>query len=94
MIKQLYEEEMECITNAYTCFVDALANEMMPIAGMDESTIKYLMAELARKLKKYDESAKLLAEVITSKATPARLKEEALNVKELLKEDIKKNGRS
>ena len=94
MIKQLYEEEMECINNAYTCFVDALANEMMPIAGMDESTIKYLMAELARKLKKYDESAKLLAEVLTSKATPARIKEEALNVKQLLKEDIKKNGRS
>ncbi len=91
-IKQLYDEEMECIANAYDCFVDALAKEMMPIAGMDESTIKYLMAELARKLKKYDDSAKLLAEVITSKATPARLKEEALNVKELLKEDIKKNG--
>ena len=92
--KQLYEEEMECITNAYDCFVEALANEMMPIAGMDESTIKYLMAELARKLKKYDESAKLLAEVITSKATPTRLKEEALNVKELLKEDIKRNSLS
>jgi len=91
-IKQLYEEEMECISNSYECFVEALANEMMPIAGMDESTIKYLMAELARKLKKYDESAKLLAEVITSKATPTRLKEEALNVKEMLKEDIKKNG--
>ncbi len=91
-IKQLYEEEMECITNAYECFVEALANEMMPIAGMDESTIKYLMAELARKLKKYDDSAKLLGEVITSKATPTRLKEEALNVKEMLKEDIKKNG--
>ncbi|MBE5953691.1 MAG: DUF2225 domain-containing protein [Lachnospiraceae bacterium] len=93
-ILQLYEEEMECIANAYACFVEALANEMMPIAGMDENTIKYLMAELARKLKKYDDSAKLLAEVITSKATPARLKEEALNVKALLKEDIKKNGRA
>lgn len=93
-IKQLYEQEMECIANSYDCFVGALANEMLPIAGMDENTIKYLMAELARKLKKYDESAKLLAEVITSKATPTRLKEEALNVKELLKEDIKKNGRS
>lgn len=93
-ILPLYEQEMECIANAYDCFVDALANEMLPIAGMDENTLKYLMAELARKLKKYDESAKLLAEVITSKATPARLKEEALNVKELLKEDIKKNGRS
>ncbi len=92
--KQLYVEEMECITNAYDCFVEALANEMMPIAGMDESTIKYLMAELARKLKKYDESAKLLAEVITSKATPTRLKEEALNVKELLKDDIKRNSLS
>lgn len=92
-IKKLYAEELECIANAYACFVEAYSNEVLPIAGMDENTLKYLMAELARKLKKYDESAKLLGEVITSKATPARLKEEALNLKELLKEDIKKNGR-
>lgn len=89
-IKQLYAEEMECITNAYTCFVEALANETLPIAGMDENTVKYLMAELARRLKKFDDSAKLLGEVITSKTTPNRLKEEALNVKEMLKEDIKR----
>lgn len=88
-IKTLYDEEMECIANAYACFVEALANEVLPIAGMDENTLKYLMAELARKLKKFEESAKLLGEVLTSKATPARLKEEALNIKELLKEDIK-----
>lgn len=92
-IKKLYAEEMECITNAYACFVEALSTEVLPIAGMDENTLKYLMSDLARRLKKYDESAKLLAEVITSKATPARLKDEALNLKELLKEDIKKNGR-
>ncbi len=92
-IKKLYAEELECIANAYACFMEAYSNEVLPIAGMDENTLKYLMAELARKLKKYDESAKLLGEVITSKATPARLKEEALNLKELLKEDIKKNGR-
>ena len=59
-----------------------------PIAGMDESTLKYIMADLARKLKRYEESARLLASVLTSKATNHRLKDAALDLKELIKKDV------
>lgn len=91
-IKSLYDDELESIKNAYEGFVSAISNEPFPIAGMDESTLKYIMADLARKLKKFDESAKLLGDVIVSKGTNSRLKEEALNLKDLLKEDIKMNS--
>ena len=87
--KKLYLEEMECISNAYEGFTRAISSEPLPIAGMDENTLKYIMADMARKLKKYDEAAKLLGGVITSKATNSRLKEEALKLKDMIKEEYK-----
>ncbi len=88
---QLLEEEKECLANAYEGFYTAISTEQYPIAGMDESTLKYILAELARGLKKYNESARLLADVITSKATSARLKDEALKLKDILKAEISSN---
>ncbi len=86
--KEILADEMDCIKNAYEGFVLAISNEPFPIAGMDESTLKYIMADLARKLKRYEESAKLLGSVLTSKATNHRLKDAALDLKELLKNDV------
>ena len=90
-IKQLYKDELECLQNAYDGFVAAMANESFPIAGLDENTLMYLVAELARRLGKYEESARLLGRVITSRTTPERLKEQALVIKELLKKDCMKH---
>lgn len=86
--KELYKDEMECISNAYEGFIRAFSNEQLPIAGMDESTLKYILSDMARKLKKYDESIKLLGDVITSKSTNSRLKDEALKLKEIIKEEV------
>ncbi|MBQ8412650.1 MAG: DUF2225 domain-containing protein [Lachnospiraceae bacterium] len=87
--KALYNEEIECIKNAYDGFVQAISNEPFPIAGMDENTLKYIMSDMARRLKKYDEAAKLLGSVITSKTANSRLKEEALKLKEIIKSELK-----
>lgn len=89
--KQLYFDELDCLKNAYDGFILAISNEPFPIAGMDENTLKYILADIARKLKKYDESVKLLGDVITSKTTNKRLKDEALKLKELIKDELKKN---
>ncbi|MBQ9608797.1 MAG: DUF2225 domain-containing protein [Lachnospiraceae bacterium] len=89
--KALYNDELECLQNAYDGFVLAISSEPFPIAGMDENTLKYIMADLARKLKKFEESARLIGSVITSKSTNKRLKDEALNLKELIKQDIAKS---
>ena len=48
------------------------------------------MADTARKLKKFDVAMKFTGDIITNKATPARIKDEALKEKELIKEDMKK----
>lgn len=91
-IKALYKEEMECISNAYDGYMQAISRELFPIAGMDELTLQYLMADMARKLKKYNEAARLIANVLTSKSASARLKDQALTLKELIKDDMKRDG--
>lgn len=87
--KALEAEELECAGNAYELLTDALSNEAFPIAGMDENTLKYLLAELGRKLKKYDEAVKLISGVITSRAVADRLKDQALTLRDRIKEDMK-----
>lgn len=89
-VKQLYEDELECLTNAYEGFTDAISNEPFPIAGMNEPTLEYVLADLARRLKRYEDAARILGRVIVSKQTPPRLKEQALTLKEMLKEEMKK----
>ena len=91
-IKELYKEEMECTSNAYDGYMQAISRELFPIAGMDELTLQYLMADMARKLKKYNEAARLIANVLTSKSASARLKDQALTLKELIKDDMKRDG--
>lgn len=90
--KELYMNELECIKNAYDGFCAAISSEPFPIAGMDENTLQYVMADMARRLKKYNDAVKLLGGIITSKNVSPRLKEQALTLKELIKEEIKKGN--
>lgn len=85
----LYADELECVENAYETFSKALSNEALPIAGMDENTLMYLLAELARKLKKYDDAARLIGSVITNRSTSDRLKDQALTLKDQIRAEMK-----
>lgn len=87
--KALYKDEMECIENAYEGFVQAMASETPPIAGMDENTLMYLLAEFARRMKKYEEAARLVGSLIVRKNINPRLKDQALELKEMIKADFK-----
>lgn len=91
-IKELYKEELECIANAYEGYTQAISRELFPIAGMDENTLQYVMADMARKLKKYNEAARLLSNVLTAKSATNRMKDQALTLKELIKEDARRDG--
>lgn len=88
-IASLKEEELECIANAYEGFSQAFSKENFPICGMNESTITYLVAELAFRLGKYEPSLKLLSKVLLSNNANARIKSEALDLKERIKSKIK-----
>ena len=86
MIAQLNKEEMEFISNAYEGFSEAYLKEGFPMCGMDESTITLLVAELARKTGKLDESSRWISRLLISREANERIKDKAREIKELIKE--------
>ncbi len=87
IIKDLADQETEAITNAYEGFTEAFSKENFPMCGMDETTVTYLTAELARKIGKYDDALRLCARVITGKNVNDRIKEKAREMKERIYEE-------
>lgn len=86
-IKELHEQELELLENAYAGFETAFSKEDFPMCGMDELTVSYLLAELARRLGKYEESSRWVSRVLTSKQANERIKNKARDVKELLNKE-------
>ena len=84
VLKQLKQAELECLTNAYEGFNAAFSQESFPMCGMDETTVMYLVGELARRIEKYEEAGRWISQVIVSKTASERLKDRARNVKELI----------
>ncbi|MBR4515082.1 MAG: DUF2225 domain-containing protein [Lachnospiraceae bacterium] len=89
-IVRLYEDEKEALGVAYDGFTISLSKESAPIANMDENTVVFLLAELAHRLKKYDEASRLCGIVLTNKDTQPRLKERAYDLKEAIQAEMKK----
>lgn len=83
-LKQLKQAELECLTNAYEGFSAAFSQETFPMCGMDETTVMYLVGELARRVGKYEEAGRWISQVLVSKTASERLKDRARNVKELI----------
>lgn len=86
-IEALEKEELEFITKAYEGFVEAFMKESFPMCGMDENTVTLLVADLARKIKKYDEAGRWISKILISKDANERLKEKARDIKDMLKEE-------
>lgn len=89
-IADIKAQEEQYIQNAFNGFVEARNTENFPMCGMDEGTIDYLLAVLAMRLKKYDVSAKLIGNILTSTAG-ARTKDKARELKEQLLLEVKKS---
>ena len=52
------------------------------MCGMDETTLTYLSADLARQLGKYDEALRMIARVLTSREVNERIKAKAREMKD------------
>lgn len=87
VIAELQKEELEFLTNAYEGFIEAFSKEMFPMCGMDENTMTYLVAELARRIGKYDESSRWISKVLIARDANERIKSKARELKELLKQN-------
>ena len=88
--EKLANEELEFLKNAYEGFLEAFSKELFPMCGMDENTATYLVADLARRLGKYDEASRWLSKVITSRDANDRIKDKAREIKELITKETHK----
>lgn len=87
--EQLQKEELENIENAYDKYLLAFSSETFPMSGMDELTLTVLVAELAYKIGKYDESLRTLSKVFENRNAPRRVKDKAYYLKERIRSQQK-----
>lgn len=80
-IADLKQDEDELIHNALEGFISARATESMPIAGMDQVTLDYILSVLCLKQDRLDEAARFIVGVLQSKNASVRLKNNALDLK-------------
>lgn len=83
--KQLAAQEKDYMANAYEGFMEAFSKEPFPMCGMDETTITYLTADLARQIGKYDEALRMIARVLTARDVNERIKSKARDMKDLIR---------
>lgn len=81
VLKELKAVEQQYIAKAYEGLENAMYKEQYPIAGMDEWTCAYLVADLAAQCGDYAKAMKLLSDIIVSKAASPKLKERARDIR-------------
>ena len=77
-------EENKFYEQAYDGMTKALSTENTPICGMDQSTVEYLLAQMAFKLKKYTESSRLVANILVSQTAGNNVKNKARDLEDEL----------
>lgn len=88
LLKELKETEKQYIAKSYEGFGTAIYKEPYPIAGMDEWTCAYLVAELAVQCEDYTKAMKLLSDIIVSRTASAKIKEKAREVRKVIQEKV------
>ncbi len=88
-VAQLINEEKELLSNAYEGFSVAFSKEDFPMCGMDEYTMLYLLAELARRIGKNDDAKRYVSKVLVARNAQRRIKDKAFALKEKLNEKEK-----
>jgi uncharacterized protein (DUF2225 family) len=88
--KQLVElgkEELDFIAKAYDGFEEAFSKEVFPMCGMDENTITLLVADLARRIGKYEEASRWISKVLIARDANERIKAKAREIKDMIKDN-------
>lgn len=84
VIEELRKEELEFTEKAYEGFLSAFSKETFPMCGMDEHTTTYLVADLARRIGKSDDSMRWISKVLTARDAKDRVKTKARELKDIL----------
>lgn len=85
------QEEESFYKEAYDGMMKAVSTEMFPICGMDQSTMDYLLANMAFHYKQYDVTSKCLSRVLSSASANRKIKDKSLELKEIILKELKKN---
>ena len=78
--------ELPLIKDAYEGLKEAFSTENFPLGNMDESTAKYLIADLARRSGQMGEAMRWVADVVVAKGISSSIKEKAGRLKDLIRE--------
>lgn len=82
--ESLKAQELEFSKNAFDGFMEAMSKEIYPICGMDEMTLYCVLADLGRRIGRYEEAGRLVSKVIVSRNASERIKDKARDIKELI----------
>lgn len=77
--------------NAYEHLSKARMSEDFPIAGMNETTLDYLLAYYAYKKGEYQTCMQYLSGVVSNRSTSPRLKDKSLELKDLVAPKLREN---
>lgn len=83
-IREDTENEVKCLNQALTGLKSAFAKGPFPVAGMDESTLAFLIGELSRRVGNYQDALDYLGRVIVDRTAKNALKEKARDQRQLI----------
>ncbi len=81
-LKKCNEDENEALKLAYEGFIAARMKEEFPMAGMEQTTLDYLLAVLSMRFNNYVNAAKLVTGILGSRLAGAKIKDMARDLKE------------
>lgn len=83
-ITELVSEEKDLLINAFEGFEVAFSKEDFPMCGMDQYTMMYLLADMARRVGRVDEAKRYVSKVLVARDAQQRIKDKAFDLKEKL----------
>lgn len=83
------DSELMFIQKAYEGFEMALQKEIPPFCGLSEPMVSYMMAAFAMRLGMNDISLKIASQLVVSPSIPKRIKDRALDLKDMIKDSKK-----
>ncbi|MHC1683394.1 MAG: DUF2225 domain-containing protein [Clostridiaceae bacterium] len=84
-VKGDQENEKRFQEQAATGFEKAYQSEELPIGGLDEWNLLYIIGELYRRIGKPEKASSFFSAVLSSNEAPSKLKEMVRDVRELMK---------
>lgn len=80
------KEEIQFLESAHEGFEAAFSKEAFPMCGMDQYTVMYMVAELARRIGNNEEAKRWVSKVLVARDANKRIKDKAIALKELLQD--------